>query len=507
MVEIFYDQGAEKVKEKLINEAKAVPILMDSVEKAKRRKQTLTETTKHVEGVLSSMRACNHVIQINFPLKRDDGSIEMIQGFRAQHSQHRTPTKGGMRYAMDVCEDEVKALAALMTWKCAVVDVPFGGAKAGIKIDARLYSENELERITRSFAAELAKKGFLGPAIDVPAPDMATGEREMGWMADEYKRTRGFDDINWSGCVTGKPIAMGGIHGRTSATGRGIYHATDIFCNDAYFMDRLGLTTGLAGKSVIVQGYGNVGYHAARYFHRAGAKIVGVIEWDGALYNKNGINPTDLDNHKLDNGTINNFPGAEVASDDLLYEECDILLACACQQVIHCDNAHMVKAKIISEGANGPVTPMAHDILVGNGQLIIPDMYANAGGVTVSYFEWLKNLNHVSFGRLQFKYNEDTNNALLQSVEDSINAAATESLRIGGNPVSSHLSIHPNDQMADRMGGASEKDIVQSALQFTMERSAKEIIKRVHSYELGLDVRKAAFILAAEKVYTNMKNM
>ena len=317
------------------------------------------------------------------------------------------------------------------------------------------------------------------------------------------KRTRGFDDINWSGCVTGKPIAMGGIHGRTSATGRGIYHATDIFCNDPFFMDKLGLSTGLAGKSIIVQGYGNVGYHAARYFHRAGAKIIGVIEWDGALFNPNGINPIDLDNYKLDNGTINGYAGAEKASDDLLYAECDILLACACQQVIHCDNAHLVKAKVISEGANGPITPMAHDILVKNNQLVLPDMYVNAGGVTVSYFEWLKNLNHVSFGRLQFKYNEDTNNALLQSVEDSLNSSANEALAIGGSSTSSHLSITPNDEMRARMGGASEKDIVQSALQFTMERSAREITKRVHSYDLGLDVRKAAFILAAEKVYTN----
>merc|ERR1712127_468448 len=234
-----------------------------------------SQALSEIRGILASMRPCNHVIQINFPISRDDGSYENITGYRAQHSQHRLPTKGGMRYSLDVCEDEVKALAALMTWKCAVVDVPFGGGKAGICINAKDYSETELEKITRRFARELAKKGFLGPSIDVPAPDMATGEREMAWMADEYAKTIGYGDLNAKGCVTGKPISQGGIHGRTSATGS-------------------------AGKSVVVQGFGNVGFHAARYFKRAGAKIVGVIEWDGSLWNENGIDPLELDAYKLD---------------------------------------------------------------------------------------------------------------------------------------------------------------------------------------------------------------
>merc|ERR1712159_565572 len=339
MVEINYNEASKLVEQQLMSKAKQTYALMDSVEKAKRRKQTLTETTKHVEGVLSSMRACNHVVQINFPLKRDDGTFEMITGYRAQHSQHRTPTKGGMRYSLDVCEDEVKALAALMTWKCTVVDVPFGGGKAGICIDAKQYSEGELEKITRRFARELAKKGFLGPSIDVPAPDMATGEREMTWMADVYSKTIGYGDLNAKGCVTGKPISQGGIHGRTSATGRGIYHGTDIFMEDEYFMNLVGLSTGIAGKSVVVQGFGNVGFHAARYFARAGAKIVGVIEWDGSLWNENGIDPVELDAYKLDNGGVKGFPGAQ-AKEDVMYAECDILLSCAMEKVIHKDNAH-----------------------------------------------------------------------------------------------------------------------------------------------------------------------
>merc|ERR1711970_52572 len=492
MVEVFFDRGAALVEDKLIDDLNKQYALMDRGEAQRRHDATQEEKAHQVRGILSSMKPCNHVLQVNFPLRRDDGRYEVIQGFRAQHSQHRLPTKGGMRYSMAVCEDEVKALAALMTWKCAVVDVPFGGGKAGIKINAKEYSCDELERITRKFASELAKKGFLGPSIDVPAPDMSTGEREMAWMADQYAKTIGYGDMNAAGCVTGKPISQGGIHGRTSATGRGIYHGTDIFVQDKHFMDLVGLSTGLEGKTVVVQGYGNVGYHAARYFHRAGAKVVGVIEYNGSLWNDEGIVPEDLDDYRLDNDSIVGYPGAKaISEDDAFYADVDILLSCACEQVIHKDNADKIRAKIISEGANGPITPRGHDILVKNGKLVIPDMYINAGGVTVSYFEWLKNINHVSFGRLTFKYTEDTNIALLASV--------TESMQ--NHFPNQDISVAANADMMNRMNGASEKDIVQSGLQYTMERSAKQIISRVHAYDLGLDVRTAAFILACEKVY------
>merc|ERR1712071_308589 len=491
MCGIFYDDAAKPVEDHLVAQAikETEKPLLDRQAKRDALNTTREQKLGRIRGILAAIKPCNHTLEINFPLQRDDGTYENITGYRAQHSQHRLPTKGGMRYSLDVCEDEVKALAALMTWKCAVVDVPFGGGKAGICINAKDYSETELEKITRRFARELAKKGFLGPSIDVPAPDMATGEREMAWMADEYAKTIGYGDLNAKGCVTGKPISQGGIHGRTSAAGRGIWHGTDVFMDDAYFMDLVGLSTGIAGKSVVVQGFGNVGFHAARYFKRAGAKIVGVIEWDGSLWNENGIDPLELDAYKLDNGGVKGFPGAE-AREDVMYAECDVPLSCAMEKVIHKANAHLIKAKVISEGANGPITPAGHDILLKNNKLVIPDMYVNAGGVTVSYFEWLKNISQVSSGKLSFKYQEDTNLALLQSVQDSMHQGGLNQINVG-----------PNENMASRMQGASEKDIVQSGLQYTMERSAKQIISRVHEYDLGLDVRKAAFVLACEKVY------
>ncbi|XP_054401277.2 glutamate dehydrogenase 1, mitochondrial-like [Pongo abelii] len=403
------------------------------------------------------------------------------------------PCKGSVHYSTDVSVDEVKALASLMTHKCAVVDVPFGGAKVGVKINPKNYTSNELEKITGSFTMELAKKDFIGRGIDVPAPDLSTGEREMSWITDAYASTIEHYDINTQAHVTGKPISQGVIHGRISATGHGVFHGIENIINEASYMSILGMTPGFGDKTFVVQGFGNLGLHSMRYLHRFGAKCIDVGESEGSIWNPGGIYPKEVEDFKLQRGSILGFPKAKPYEGSILAANCDILIPAASEKQLTKSNEPRVKGNIIAEGAKGPTTPEADKIFLEGNIIVIPDLYLNAGGMTVSYFEWLKNLNHVSCSRLTFKYERDSNYHLLKSVQESLERQFGKH---GGT-----IPIVPTAEFQDRTPGASEKDIKHSGLVYTMERFARQIMYTDRKYNLGLDLRTAAYVNTIEKVF------
>ncbi len=437
--------------------------------------------TRHEPGLLAQIRECNAVYHFSFPLKRDDGSVEVLHAWRAEHSHHKLPVKGGIRYAPTVEEDEVKALAALMTYKCALVDVPFGGAKGGVRIDRTRYSTGELERITRRYTFELIQKNFIGPATDVPAPDYGTGPQEMAWIADTYQAMAP-DQVNAAGCVTGKPVPLGGVRGRTEATGRGVYFGVREACGIAEDMKRLGLAPGVEGKRVVVQGLGNVGYYAARFLQLAGAVVVGLVEREGAIASDAGLDVDDVVAYRKETGSILGFPGARdlPAGAAALELDCDILVPAALEGQITAENAPRIRARIVAEAANGPVTPDASEILLARGAHIIPDMYLNAGGVIVSYFEWIKNLSHVRFGRMGKRFEESSNTRILKTVESLV-----------GKPLDPAL-------LAEAAAGPGELDLVVSGLEDTMtiaDQDIREIARR-----RDVDLRSAAYLKAIENV-------
>jgi glutamate dehydrogenase (NAD(P)+) len=439
--------------------------------------------TQHDPKLLAKVKECNGVYHVTFPLIRDDGSIETIHAWRAEHSHHRLPTKGGIRYSEDVSEDEVEALAALMTYKCAICDVPFGGAKGAVRIDARKYSVDELERITRRFTFELVKKNFIGPGVDVPAPDFGTGPREMSWIADTYQTLKA-GELNAMACVTGKPVAQGGIHGRTEATGLGIFYGIRECCANEADMKARGLSTGVEGKRVVVQGLGNVGSHCAQFLQEAGALIVGLAEYEGAIANSKGLDVAGVLAHRKATKSILDFPGATnlPTSTAALELDCDILVPAALERQLTGENAPRIRARIVGEAANGPTTWEADGILGEKGVLVIPDTYLNAGGVTVSYFEWVKNLSHLRFGRLQKRHAEMSGRRMLDVIarQTDVHFTATE--------------------VEEVTRGASEQDLVYSGLEETMASSYHQI-REIQDRQAGkADLRTAAFICAIDKI-------
>lgn len=441
--------------------------------------------TKWDPGILEQIKQCNAVYRMHFPVKIGD-KIEVVKAYRVQHSHHKLPCKGGIRFAMSVNLDEVMALAALMTYKCAIVNVPFAGAKGGITIDPKKYTPYELEKITRRYTSELIKKNFIGPGIDVPAPDYGTGEREMAWIVDTYQSMRP-GEIDALGCVTGKPVTQGGVRGRREATGLGVFYGLREVCNMKDVMDKLGLTTGVEGKKVVVQGLGNVGYHTAKFFTEAGSKVVALAEYEGAIFNNDGLDVDAVVEHRKKTGSILNFPGATnfAKNTDALEMECDLLIPAALENVINGENAPRVKAKVIGEAANGPLTPEADEILAKKGVLVVPDMYLNAGGVTVSYFEWLKNLSHVRYGRMEKRFTENLNGQILGQIE------GLTGKKVGDRE--KELIMH----------GPEEVDLVRSGLEETMITATREIMDAWKANPEIPDMRTAAYLVAINKVGTS----
>ena len=439
-------------------------------------------------GLEQKIRVCNSTYTVRFGV-RLRGKIETFTGYRSVHSEHMEPVKGGIRYAMSVNQDEVEALAALMTYKCALVEAPFGGSKGGLCLDPRDYDEHELEQITRRFAYELIKRDLINPSQNVPAPDMGTGEREMAWIADQYARMN-TTDINARACVTGKPLNAGGIQGRVEATGRGVQYALREFFRHPEDKAKAGLSGDLDGKRVIVQGLGNVGSHAARFLSlEDGAKIIGIIERDGGLWNPEGIDVAAVQDWMRANGGVQGFPGATYDAHGavLLERDCDILVPAALEGVINLSNADRIRAPLIIEAANGPVTSGADEILRKKGCVIIPDMYANAGGVTVSYFEWVKNLSHIRFGRMQRRQEEARHQLLIDELE---RLSADKGLG---------WTLSPGFK-EQYLKGADELELVRSGLDDTMRAAYQSMRETWHGRDDVTDLRMAAYIVAIDRV-------
>ena len=439
-------------------------------------------------GLVEKIRVCNATYTVRFGV-RLRGEIHTFTGYRSVHSEHMEPVKGGIRYSLAVHQDEVEALASLMTYKCALVEAPFGGSKGGLCVDPRQWDADEMEKITRRFAYELIKRDMINPAQNVPAPDMGTGEREMAWISDQYQRMN-TTDINGRACVTGKPLNAGGISGRIEATGRGVQFALREFFRHPEDVAQAGLSGSLDGKRVIVQGLGNVGFHAASFLSREdGARITAIIERDGAISDPNGLDADAVHLHIQETGGVKGFPNASFEADGakLLEAECDILIPAALESVIHEGNAARIQAPLIIEAANGPITAEANEILAQRGTIIIPDLYANAGGVTVSYFEWVKNLSHIRFGRMQRRAEEARHQVLVDELE-----------RLSKNrDVPWQLS---DDFKTRYLRGADELELVRSGLDDTM-RAAYGAMREVWRQRDDVpDLRTAGFIVSISRI-------
>jgi|TARA_B100000315_G_scaffold255309_1_gene298368 glutamate dehydrogenase (NAD(P)+) len=434
------------------------------------------------KDVIEYIKYSHSVMQVTVGVRIKKKICNFV-GWRAVHSEHRLPSKGGIRFSSNVSQDDTEALAALMTYKCAVVNVPYGGSKGSLKINPKNYSEKELRVITKNYATKLAKKGFLNPALNVPAPDLGTSEREMVWIMDAYKNLFP-EDINYLACVTGKPVEYGGIRGRDGATGRGVEETIREYFRHPELLKKTKLKKKLKDNLIVIQGFGKVGKSLCLdLYNRDQAKIIAIGDWNGYLINRQGIDINKLSKYYLKNKKIDHFKGAKFIkkSSNVLLLDCDILIPAATESVISLDNVNKVKAKLIVEAANGPVTYRADKILNKRGIHVLPDIFVNAGGVIVSYYEWVKNLSHIRFGRLQRRFDEQKMQDVIELIEKTTNKSIPPSL---------YKKI---------TSGATEKDLAYSGLEDTMRESFQEILVEKNKNK-NLNFRTAAYAVALKKL-------
>jgi len=433
------------------------------------------------DDLLEHLKSTHSLIKVNVGVVLD-GKINNFTGWRAVHSEHILPTKGGLRYSENVDQDDTEALASLMTYKCAIVNIPFGGAKGGLKINPKNYTMPQLREITKAFASKLINKGFISPALNVPAPDVGTSEREMEWILETYKTLKP-DDINYRGCVTGKPLHRGGIAGRTEATGRGIEEVVREIFRHEDVVKEAGLKNQLKDNEIIVQGFGNVGSNLAKHlYNRDNAKIIAIGEFDGYLYNKKGIDINALIEFFQKNKSINNPKLGEFKNkpSELLELDCDILIPAALENAITVDNVDKIKTKLIIEAANGPVSFEADQKLFEKGVMIIPDIYVNAGGVVVSYFEWVKDISHIRFGRVEKRFQEQKILDIIDLIDKKTNTKTDF------------------DTIKKIIHGADEEDLAFSGLEDSMRNAFIEIYNA--KKQIKKSFRDSAYYVSLKKI-------
>ena len=433
------------------------------------------------DDLLEHLKSTHSLIKVNVGVVLD-GKINNFTGWRAVHSEHILPTKGGLRYLETVDQDDTEALASLVTYKCAIVNIPFGGAKGGLKINPKNYTMPQLREITKAFASKLINKGFISPALNVPAPDVGTSEREMEWILETYKTLKP-DDINYRGCVTGKPLHRGGIAGRTEATGRGIEEVVREIFRHEDVVKEAGLKNELKDNEIIVQGFGNVGSNLAKHlYNRDNAKIIAIGEYDGYLYNKKGIDINALIEFYKTNKTINNPKLGEFKNNpsELLELDCDILIPAALENAITVDNVDKIKTKLIIEAANGPISFEADQKLFEKGVMIIPDIYVNAGGVVVSYFEWVKDISHIRFGRVEKRFQEQKILDIIDLIDKKTNTKTDF------------------DTIKKIIHGADEEDLAFSGLEDSMRNAFIEIYNA--KKQIKKSFRESAYYVSLKKI-------